>query len=67
LAVRTRRAAAGSKASGESDIDLVRSRLIARRAKHFEDGQGSIIAAHRSPSIRQDRTLRWFTASTTSG
>ena len=47
LAVRTRRAAAGSKASGESDIDLVRSRLIARRAKHFEDGQGTIIAAHR--------------------
>ena len=36
-----------NKASGESDIDLVRSRLIARRAKHFEDGQGSIIAAHR--------------------
>jgi len=64
---KNRRAAAGSKASGESDIDLVRSRLIARRAKHFEDGQGSIIAAHRSPSIRQDRTLRWFTASTTSG
>jgi len=35
LAVRTRRAAAGSKASGESDIDLLRSRLIAQRAKHF--------------------------------
>ena len=34
------------KGEGESDIDLVRSRLIARRAKHFEDGQGSIIAAH---------------------
>ena len=67
LAVGTRRAAAGSKASGESDIDLVRSRLIARRAKHFEDGQGSIIAAHRLAIDQAGPDLRWFTASTTSG
>jgi hypothetical protein len=43
-------------------------RLIPPLTERREDCRAPLIAAHHlSPSIRQERTLRWFTASTTKG
>ena len=42
-------------------------RLVAAMAQDVEPGEPALIAAHHLPSIRQERTLRWFTASITSG
>ena len=41
--------------------------FVPAMAEQVEGSHPLLVAHTTSPSIRQDRTLRWFTASTTSG
>ena len=42
-----------------------RAGLVAPVAEQLKGSPAFLIATHTSPSMRQDRTSRWFTASTT--